>query len=409
MEISFKSFFSKSHIVLLGLALAYFVSQGLRGYTIALAFMMSSLLIVRSPSSKFWPSQARSFYFVGIIIIFMLISCILQYVFFDNRTILMFCFPFFSAFYLGVVLLYFRGGKVWGEDFLWFIISFVICVLIFNLLITVEIPRDEILKESFGATKRGLVLDKGDDTFLGVFVVHNLIAIPYGAAIGLALCGAAVCIKKQIHKFAVFLLGLAALFPAYYTQTRAPYIVFAIVMLILCSVSMIQRKNLLLVATVFMCGFVGVIISFTLNVGILSRFADLSEGDGRFTLWQDATANLFGFGEFSSVSDYAHNYVLDVGMDHGRVLALLALVICISILYFCFLMMSKLDKLDFEKSFLAFFLFVGVVLSMINPPSNLSHMIYGFGLASLPYMKLVLRRLARYERPPAVVIRRGAY
>ena len=64
-----------------------------------------------------------------------------------------------------------------------------------------------------------------------------------------------------------------------------------------------------------------------------------------------------------------------------------------SILVACARLFLKLDLLNFKDACIIFFLFVGVLISMVNPPSTLSHMVYGFGLASLPYLNYLASML----------------
>ena len=377
------------HIILIGMLLAYFASLGLRGYTLTFFATLSSLVFIGPLDKQILSSQLKSCFVVVLILGGISICCAVEYLFYRNYSVLGFYFSFHVAFSLGALLLYFRGRQARRADFFTLIISFVCGVLIFNLLIILEVPRDQILKEGLGGVVRSLTVQRGGVVYLGTFLIENHIIIPYSCAIGLSFCGAVICLEGVLTRLGVFAFGALSMFPAYYTNTRAPFFVFASVLLVLCFTSLWQRKNILMVAVISVSVLIVVLAAIARDYSLLLRFTDLGYGDGRFILWQEAIEKLLLSGNDLMISSYAHNYILDIGLDYGRGLALCVFILTAVIFVMLVRLFLKYHRLNFKSAFLLCFFLVGLMLSMVNPPSTMSHMVYGFGLASLPYFNFL--------------------
>ena len=317
-----KRYLSNFHLILVGFVLAYLASQGIRGFTLAILASTTCVILFRPPDMKFIPSQAKSFGLVIVIVVSILLFSAIQYMFYQNYPVFQFCVSFFMAFGLGVLLLYFRGRETWKTEFFTLILSFVCGVLVFNLLITIEIPRDQILKEGLGGVVRALTIRSGGVVYHGVFLIENHIVIPYASCIGLTLCGAAICLKGAFKQSLVVLVGVFSLFPAYYTSTRAPFVVLAVLVLVVCLASLWRGKNVVLVTVMMISGLILAAVLVQRDISLLTRLINLKYDDARLILWGGGLAKLMGSEQNLLISSYAHNYVLDLGLDFGRGLQL---------------------------------------------------------------------------------------
>lgn len=400
------NFISAIAIAFSGVTLAYYFSQGIGGISISFCTLLASGILIRTLDRDLVNNNKGVVLITGIGLIILLATYTVSLFVLNKSTTFRVAYPFFLGVWFGGLLTLLRPAKFRIREINIFIVSIVLGCVIFNLLILSQVPIDTMIKETLAQASRNLGHTRV--IYLGRFAIENHIAVPYCSAIGILFLGISLIIPAKAYiKLLLLFIGAVSLLPTVVTLTRGPLLA-AVIILALVFPKAIRRRALstFLVIIPVSIGVVYFLYNKDFSA-IIDRMIGVFDTDGRYYLWTVSILQILGLKtEGFLFSNYAHNYVLDLGLQFGPVIFILFVMhLLIWGLNTRYYFLPRVAA-NVHAEFLWIFIFTGFILSWVQPPSQLTGFIYGFSYSTLPYLISLGKlnyNIVRGPAPPRII------